>query len=160
MKVYGVDNEAVADVNASRLLSNAKIQKYIIYCRDHVEEVANISKAMIIEELKKIAFSSIAHLHDTWITLKEFEKLTDDQKASIQSIETQTRKEVKEGEVISVDYVKIKLYSKQAALETLNKMQGYNQPDKVDLTNSDNSLSQLSTEELLKRATAVNEIKK
>jgi len=46
---------------------------------------------MVMEEHKKLAFSSIANLHNTWITRKEFEELTEDQKACISEITTQVK---------------------------------------------------------------------
>jgi len=157
-KAYDIEDETVAAVNASRLLKNANVQKYVRYCRDHSEEIVGISKAKLAAELHKIANCSIAQLHNTWITLKEFEDLSPDDKSAIQSIETQTRTEEVNKQLIKVDYVKVKLYSKQAAIETLNKMYGYNQAEKIDLTNSDNSLANLSTEDLLKRSKAIEKI--
>lgn len=91
---------------------------------------------MVAKEIKKIAFSSIASLHNTWIALSEFEKLTDDQKACISEISTQKRVEVQrigDAEIPwEVDYVKIKLHDKLRALDGLTKMLGYNAPEKIE----------------------------
>ena len=112
------------------------IQQYIEFIKDDVEKEAGITKLRQLNELAKIAYSSIAHLHNTWIELKEFEALTDEQKASIESIDTKTEAkqsynfDTEEKENVDVKYVKIKLYSKLGALDQINKMLGYNAPEK------------------------------
>jgi phage terminase small subunit len=157
MKVYNVDNENVAKINASKLLTNANIQKYIQYCRTHVEEMVNVSKAMMLEESMKIATSNIAKYHNTWITLKEFDEIPESDKAAIQSIESETRKEMQGTIPIEVKYVKIKLYNKQISIETINKMLGYNSAEKIELSAHSN-LENVPTDELIKRASAVKEL--
>ena len=90
----------------------------------------------------KIAYGTMAHLHLTWITRKEFETLTDDQKSCIAEIDTKTRTEwtsvegADDKKPIVVEYVRIKLYDKQKALDAISKMMGYDAPQKIDLTNA------------------------
>jgi phage terminase small subunit len=118
-------------------LNKPHIQSYIKEIQNDLEKVAGISRLRVLKEHEKLAFSSIAHLHDTWITRKDFEKLTEEQKACIAQIETQTRVEMKynpeseEQEPVQVDFVKVKLYDKQKALDSISKMLGYNDPEKV-----------------------------
>jgi phage terminase small subunit len=157
-KAYGINNDNVAHASANRLLQNVTIQRHCKYFRDHVEEVAGVSKILVLNELKKIAFSSIAHLHNNWITRKEFETLSEEDKAAIQSIETQTRTEKVKDALVEVDYVKIKLYNKQAAIDSINKMMGYNMAEKFELTSID-SVSFMTTDELIERANAVKQLK-
>lgn len=136
----GVKNDAVAGVNGNRLLKNAKIQAYITEIQEDLEKTAGISRLMVLQEHKKIAFSSIAHLHNTWIRRKDFESLTEDQKSCIAEIDTKTKneyipKEDGKGKVlVRVEYVKIKLYDKQKALDSITKMVGYDAPTKTELT--------------------------
>ena len=84
-----------------------------------------------------MAFSSISEMHNTWIERKEFDKLTDSQKASIKSISTKVLKKnvgTKEApQIVDVEFVKIELYDKIKAIECINKMLGYNEPEKVDV---------------------------
>lgn len=137
-------SEDCAAVQASENLRKPNIQTYIAYLKANLAEVAEISPLMVLNEYKKIAFSSIAHLHLTWIERKEFDTLTDEQKECIQEIDTKIiRKVFKEfneasGEFEPVDYdieyVKIKLYDKLKGLEGINKMLGYDAPSKVDLS--------------------------
>ena len=118
-------------------LKKPEIQAYIKELEADLAKTSGISRLMVIQEFKKIAFSSIAHLHNTWVERKEFDKLTDDQQACIQEISTQTRMEknhIEGGEPIQVDFVKVKLYDKGRALESINKMLGYHEPEKIAVT--------------------------
>lgn len=135
-KVAGYSEETAQQIGFENL-SKPVIQAHIKEIQKDMEKAAGISRLMILNEHKKIAFSSIAHLHNTWVSRKDFETLSEDQKACIMEITTQTRIEKDysvnpEGDVMQVDYVKIKLYSKQASLDSLSKMLGYNEPDKVE----------------------------
>lgn len=135
----GYSEESVYEI-ASQNLRKLHIQQYIDFIKNDIEREAGISKLRNIQELTKIAYSNIAHFHNTWITLKEFESLTDEQKACIESIDTKTVTINFEEETKTVEYVKIKLYSKLQAIESINKMMGYNLPDKVDLTTNGKDL--------------------
>jgi phage terminase small subunit len=130
-----VKNDNVAAVNANRLLSYAKINQYIEDIQKDLEKLAGISRMKVISEHMKMAFSSIAHLHNTWVLRKDFESLTDEQKDCIAEIDTKIRIEYeydpenpKEKKPIQVEYVKIKLYDKQKALDSISKMLGYDAP--------------------------------
>ncbi len=130
--------DETARVNASKLLTNTNIKAFIDDIQKDLEKTAGISRLKVIREHQKIAFSSIANLHDTWITRKEFDKLSQDQKDCISEIQTQTRIEKDysndpEGTPMQVDYVKIKLYDKQKSLDSISKMLGYDAAKKVDL---------------------------
>jgi phage terminase small subunit len=115
-------------------LSKPEIKAYIKYIQIDLARLAGVSKLRNLQELSKIAYSSIAHLHNTWIERKEFEELTDDQKAAIESIDTKTETNLSGDELIRVNYVKIKLFSKTTAIEMMNKMMGYNDPEKHEIT--------------------------
>ncbi|MBV5329752.1 MAG: terminase small subunit [Chlorobium sp.] len=140
----------IADQNMSKL----HIQQYIGFIKNNIEQEAGISKLMVVNELKKIVFTSIAHMHNTWIERKEFNELSDEQKASIESIESKIQKKYNgdkdDPQIVDVEFVKIKLFSKVHATEQLNKMLGYNLPEKVDMTTNGkdiNPLPQLSDDE-------------
>jgi len=117
-------------------LAKLYIKQYIDFIKNDYEFLCGISKTKQIKELQKLAYSSIAHLHNTWIKLKEFELLTDDQKASIESIETKTDTIKKGKGFIKINFVKIKLYSKQSALSEINKMLAYYEPEKKEVKHS------------------------
>lgn len=139
----GVKSAAVAQANSSRLLLNAIIQEYIEFIQKDLEKLSGISRLMVVNEFRKIGFSSIADLHNTWIERKDFEKLTSEQREAIQEIETKVVKQKNyemsvAGNIVfdDVEYVKIRLFDKNKALENINKMLGYNAPDKLDLSGS------------------------
>lgn len=128
-------SETTAYSIGSENLKKPEIQTYIAYLKANLAELAEITPFMVLSEYSKIAFSSIAHLHNTWIERKDFELLTEDQKACISEISTQTRStKTLDGDVIDVDYVKIKLHDKIKGLEGINKMLGYDATQKVDLS--------------------------
>ena len=87
------------------------------------------------------------------MSLKEFEVLTEDEKACIKSVETkQTKRVTDEGEIIIDEQVKIVCYDKQKSLDSIVNMLGYNAPSKIANTDSKgNDIPQptLSTDRLL-----------
>lgn len=137
-KAAGYSEDTASSIGAENL-RKPQIQAHIKDIQTDLEKTAGISRLRVLREYEKIAYSSIADLHNTWIERKEFEKLTPDQKAAICQIETQTRMESKydpeseEQVPVQVDYVKIKLFDKLKALESISKMLGYNEPEKLKL---------------------------
>jgi phage terminase small subunit len=129
-------SQKTAGVIGNENLKKPYIENRIKEMQEDLAKTAGIGKLKVLNEHIKIAYSSIAHLHNTWIDLKEFEKLTDEQKACIEEISTKkqhkTEWEFEEGEKVPVDYtveyVKIKLYDKQKSLDAINKMLGYDAP--------------------------------
>lgn len=134
-------SEKTAKVIACENLTKPYIKDRIKKMQNNLAETAGISKLKIINEHIKMAFSSIAHLHNTWIERKEFEALTEEQKSCIAEINTKIQRktqweydkdtEKKEPVPYEVEYVRIKLYDKQKSLDAINKMLGYDAPVKV-----------------------------
>lgn len=126
--------EKSARVTASRLLTKANVKAYIEDCRKNTESLAGISRLRNAQELASIAYSSIAHMHNEWTELAYFNDLTDEQKSAIEGIETRTEIIKREGEEDKeIQYVKIKLYSKLAALDAIAKMYGYYEPERMKI---------------------------
>lgn len=119
-------------------LKKPEIQARIQYMRDNLAETAQLSSLRVLKEHEKIAFTSIAHLHRTWITRTDFESLTDDQKSAIKSISTKVVKSnigsSFEPEIVDVEYVKIELFDKQKSLDAINQMLGYNAPTETNIS--------------------------
>ncbi len=123
---------------ANRLLKKPAIISKIDSLFSDIKRTCMISVVGIIEQHKKIAFSSIANLHNTWIERKEFEQLTEDQKSCIQEISTKVLKvKTDSGPIADVEYVKIKLYDKQKSLDSLATILGFNAPVKTEITGKD-----------------------
>lgn len=136
-KAYPNASYETAMVNSSVLLRNTKIEAYCKELQKDIAKQIGVSAIMLGNELKKLATSNIALLHKDWLTREEFNELSDDVKASIQEIDTKILKRnigtAKEPDIVDVEYIKIKLHSKIQAIELLNKMLGYNAPEKHEL---------------------------
>lgn len=148
-------SEKAAKETASYLLTLINIQEEIRRVSENIEETVGISKEMVIGEHIKLAFSSIAHLHNTWMERKEFEQLTDDQKACICEIATQTKKATGcDSMPVDVEFVKIKLYDKQKSLDSISKLMGYDSAVKLEVEDKRKTVSDLfpSEEELQRKA--------
>jgi phage terminase small subunit len=134
--------------SSADLLTNPNILQYIDLIKDDIEKESGITKLRNLKELAKIAYSTIAHLHNTWIELKEFESLTDDQKSSIESIETKVLKKnvVINGkpETINIEFIKIKLYSKVPSIAEISKMLGHYEPEKHEHEIDDKRISKVT----------------
>lgn len=130
-------NDKTVWENASRLLNDSKVTARVKELQNELKKSSDISKESLLEELSNIAFSSIAHMHNTWIERKEFDKLTDKQKSTIKSISTKVFKRTigtnDEPEIVDVEYVKIELHDKMKAIERICKMLGYDEAIKIDI---------------------------
>ena len=100
--------------NASKLLNNTKVAPRVKELQDELKDISD--------------------MHNTWIERKDFEKLTPKQKSAIKSISTKVIKKnvgTKDNpEYTDVEFVKIEMHDKLKAIEDLNKMLGYNEPEK------------------------------
>lgn len=141
-KAFSCENMKAETINrkAKELMDNGKITARVKELQEEQKNLSDITKERILSELSNIAFSSIAHLHNTWIERKDFEQLTEKQKSAIKSISTKVLKKnvgtPEQPEIIDVEYVKIELYDKIKAMERICKMLGYDQPTAVDIRNA------------------------
>ncbi len=147
-RVAGYSEKTVKEI-AFHNLTKVHIQQYINFIKNNLEEESGISKLRNLQELAKIAYTSIAHLHNTWIERRDFESLTDDQKAAIESIDTKTVTINFDDQSKEVEYVKIKLHDKRGSISEINKMMGYYEPEKKEITGKDGAplIPEMSPEE-------------
>ena len=132
-KVYPDSTYEAAMSSACDLLRNPNIKEYIKHVQENIEKYCGISQQKVLNEYMKIAFSSIADLHNSWVDRKLFEELTPELKACISEIQSRTRRIMVGDEPAEVEEIKIKLFDKQRALENICKMLGYNEPDKINI---------------------------
>lgn len=124
------------------LLKRENVAKYIKALQENMEQTSGVTRLRVIRELERMAFTSMAHFrNNSWLSIKEFDDLTDDQKACISEVTTEVKQVKQEYDeesgvttTASVEYVKIKLYDKQKALDMLNKMLGFDAPIKIQST--------------------------
>ena len=138
---YAYDCSKMSDnsvwCNASQLLADTKVAQRLEYLKIHLAEASGITALQIIREHQKIAFSDATRIRNGWMSLKEFESLTDDEKACIRSVETkQTKRTTPMGDEVIDEQVKITCYDKQKALDSIVSMLGYNAPEKIANTDS------------------------
>lgn len=138
---YAYDCSKMSDnsvwCNASQLLAGTKVAQRLEYLKSHLAEASGITALQIIREHQKIAFSDATRIRNGWMSLKEFESLTDDEKACIRSVETkQTKRTTPMGDEVIDEQVKITCYDKQKALDSIVSMLGYNAPEKIANTDS------------------------
>lgn len=124
-------------VKSSELLNSGKVSVRVKELQDEIKRSSAITKERLLEELSNIAFSSIASLYSTWIERREFDSLSDKEKATIKSISTKILKKnigtPEDPEIIDVEYVKIELHDKLKAIERICKMLGYDAPTEIEL---------------------------
>lgn len=150
-RVAGYKEDSVYEI-ASQNLRKLHIKQYINLIKNNLEEESGITKLRQLNELAKIAYSNISMLHNDWIELTRWSEIVDnnpDLLAAVESIDTKTETKVYktdgyDEQEVEIKYVKIKLYSKIQAMESINKMMGYNSPDKVDLTTKGKAITPIS----------------
>lgn len=121
--------------NAYQLLQNSDVIARVEYLKAHLAEAAGISALRIIREHQKIAFSDATRIRNGWMSLKDFEELTPDEKASIKLIQTkQVKRATPNGEEIIEEFVKIECYDKQKSLDSIMNMLGYAAPKEMKLS--------------------------
>ena len=124
--------------HASRQLTKGKVRARIEYLKNHLAEAAGISALQIIREHQKIAFSDATRIRSGWMSLKDFESLTPGERACIKSVETkQTKRITSDGDELIDECVKVTLYDKQKALDSIVNMLGYNAPSKQEVSGKD-----------------------
>lgn len=153
MKIYPDSTYDSACASGPRLLGNVRIKEYVKYLQDNLEELTGITKARNLQELAKIAYSNISDLHNSWIERKKFESLTIEQKACIQIVDSFVDVKNIGGNsqanqnIVKIEMVKIKCYSKTEAIKLINEMLGYNKPIEVN-SNVLTTVIQLPLQEL------------
>jgi len=140
---YKPKSDNAAWVCASKLLRNAKVKKYISQLQQPIIKKSQNLAERVIEELENLAFSDIGNLINPtgkFISIKDIIELPPNIRRTIESFE-----ETKLG-------LKIKFVKKLPALELLCKHMGL-LTNKIELTgNSQDSLKNLTIEELEEKA--------
>lgn len=130
-------NAKTAESQASRLLRNAKVQEYVKALRESQKKKTDLTKEMIVEELRRILMSDIRGFYREDGSLKPINELTNEQAAALAGVETDEIWGMEVGgEGIQKKKLgetkKIKRYDKIAAAAQINKMMGWNAPEKIE----------------------------
>src|SRR5690606_37802575 len=146
-----------AFVIANENLRKPYIQAHVNQIQSDLEKSAKVSKLRVLEELVKIAFSSMASIHNTWIERKDLEELSDDQRACIVEIETRiVKKNIgtrSEPDIVDVEQIKVKLHDKLRAIDAINRLMGYEAPKKstIDLNQRIDELNGQQLDQLIEK---------
>lgn len=117
-------SEKTAKEMAYENLTKPHLKDYIQYLKDNVQEIAGLSQLMVVRELKRIAFANPSDLRKGWTELKEWEDLTEDQKATIAEV---AHSEMSIGDDAVKEIMKVKQFDKLKALQQLCKMFGWDE---------------------------------
>lgn len=141
---YKADNPFTVNSESWKLRQTPRVYSYLQVLQEDVEKMAGISRLQVLKMHMAIVNTSIAHLHKTWVTREEFEKLTTEQKMAIQEIDTKTKRIVgDDDEEVEVEYIRIKLYDRQKALDAITRMLGYDEPSKLALVGNKELIKKL-----------------
>lgn len=159
MKVYKCKKEETAKANASRLLTNDNIQKYISELEKEIKEKDLITIEEIIKELKAIAFvdrTKISKIQNNLLLEKDNGIKYYEPQVIFSDTDNLTLEERKiiSGYKKTQSGFAIETYDKVKALELLGKYIGmFNDKQNITINNNmDNPYKELSIEELKKLA--------
>jgi phage terminase small subunit len=128
-----------ANEQGARLLANVSVQAYIMELREKLKKKTELTQERILEELKRIALSDIRGFYREDGSFKSINELTEEQAAALAGVETDEiwGMEV-DGEGMQKKKLgetkKIKRWDKINAITQINKMMGWNAPEKVEHT--------------------------
>lgn len=115
-----------AEVQGSRLLSNANVQHEIRKLKEKDAAKSEITRERIIAEYAKMAFGDVRKIFDEDGSVKPITDLDDETAAMLTGFDVE-----KKGLLGAEVTKKIKLSDRRAALDSLCKVLGYNAPEKV-----------------------------
>ena len=116
-------SKKTAEVQSSRLLSNAKVQEYISKLTQKQQQRTEITADRVIEEIAKVAFCNIKNLYNEDGRLKEPQELEDHISATVSSFKNRREYQGKDedGNAGFATIDEYKTYDKLKALELLGK---------------------------------------
>lgn len=129
---YAVKSDAVASVNAARLLVNAKVQAYISELQKGRSLRTQITADRVLEEMARIAFANTTDVIEfdnaRGVVFRASRDLSDDTKAAIAEVssekETRTSGKEDDQETATTVKLKFKMHSKTDALKQLMQYLG------------------------------------
>lgn len=126
-------SEKTAEVQASRLLRNAKVLEFVSQLKEKRSERTEITADMVVKELAKIGFNNLQDYIDEGNTIKDLKTIPRDHAASVESIKI--IETVWDGGTKTA--TTFKLHDKVSALEKLGRHLGIfekdNEQNKPDL---------------------------
>jgi phage terminase small subunit len=126
-------NPKTAESQASRMLRDVKVQEYINSLRERLKKKLEITQERVLQELARISFSDIRKYYNEDGSLKSITELDDDSAAALAGVEADELYEGFGEERRQIGFTKkIKRFDKISAIANINKMMGWNAPEKVE----------------------------
>ena len=116
---------------AYQILQKEEVKDYIDECKANVQKLVGISKIRIGRNLVNVASSNVDDVMDDWGKVKEWKDIAREVKAAISQLDV----EVKEEGKVKTTNIKLKMHNPVPANQELNKMFGYNEPDRTQIEN-------------------------
>ena len=132
--------ESTVNENACRLSKDSKIASRFNELQQDVANLCGITKATQVNEFRAVGYSDLTNVLQVGsknglyiISSKDFDSLTDDQKKAIKKVKTKSRMvAIGDGEFESIQEFEIELHDKLKALDSINKMLGFNEAEKIE----------------------------
>jgi phage terminase small subunit len=121
-------SKKTATVQASRLLTNAKVQEELSKQQTKVAQRLEVTKDRIVDELAKIGFANMLDYMRAGLDgdpYLDFSGLTRDQAAALSEVTVEDFRDGRGEDARDVRRVKFKLHDKKGALVDLAKMLGF-----------------------------------
>lgn len=146
--IYAGYSENTAASQASQMLSDPEGSEYLQNLRNEEAEKNGVSRARLLQEYKKIAFSDVRELYNTDGGLHNVKQIDDETAGAISSIKS---KEVFDGEGNKVgDIIEVKTHDKIRALDAIGKHIGFFEKDN-DQKKGDMTINNTISKEDVKR---------
>lgn len=132
--VYGSEADETAAVCASKLLRNAKVGKYLSELKESVASAAQITREKVLNGYSKLAFYDARKFYDkdgNLISVQDLDVETAFALTGMDVTEEWGYSEKEDKKTVIGYTKKIKMSNRKEALDSIAKMLGYNEPDKV-----------------------------
>jgi phage terminase small subunit len=123
---------------ASQNLSKLVIQDFIQEAQKKSSENAGITREMILEGYKKLAFYDMRKFYDAEDNLIPITELDDETAFALAGFEVMEEKDYIKGVPVVIGHTKkIKISDRRLAMDSIRKMLGYDSPIKIAQTDKD-----------------------
>lgn len=129
-KAAGYSEDTATEIGYENL-TKPHLLAYVEEIQKNLARLCGVSAARNVLELKKIAYSSAANLRSDWSDVKDWNELTDDERAILSEIQVTKKRIGSPDAPVFEEFLRYKTYDKTKALEILNKMLGWDAPTQV-----------------------------
>ena len=124
-----------AHTQSSQNLEKPAVASYIRQLQEDAAKSAKITRERIMNELANIAFGDIRKLYDGNNALKQLKSTPSEVSSAVAAVESDELYDWVDGVKVQIGLIKkVKMHSKIQAIDSLNKMLGYNAPERIENT--------------------------